>query len=105
MLQAIDLKRSMDGAGNVFRVQEGDHALDLPPAAEMDHIAERAAAIGALSGLELGEFAEGGDEIGRVGNQRSILNMNMVVQAYPALPHLVALQLAASPFQKGASPS
>lgn len=71
----------MDGSGHLVSAQHRDGALDLPPAAEMNDVAERAAAVGALGGLELRQLAKSGDEISRVGKHRAIFNMNMVVHA------------------------
>ena len=73
----------MDGAGHLVIAQHRDGAFDLPPAAKMNDVAERTAAVGALSGLELRQLAIMGDEVGRVRKHRAIFNMNMVVHAWP----------------------
>ena len=46
--------------------EDSDHPGCLPPAAEMDHIAEIAAAPGTQRGLAVGARAEMLDELGRV---------------------------------------
>ena len=73
---------SVDGAGDLVIAQHRDGALDLPPAAEMYDVAKRSAAVGTLSGLELCQLAIMSDEIGGIGKNRAIFNMNMVVHAW-----------------------
>ena len=96
----------MDGAGDFLGAQHGDRPLDLPPAAEMDHVSERAAAICALRRLELGELAIMGNEISGLDQGLTILDMNMIVHAYTALSRsLVDDCLALRCFRIGALPS
>ena len=67
--------------------QKLDRALDLAPLAEMDDVADRAAAIGALRGLDRRHLAEQGDELLRLVEPGTI-DMNMNIQV--ALPSLSA---------------
>ena len=66
------------------RRQKQDHALDLPPAAEMEDVAELAAAIGARRRLAGGIFAEARDQFGRVGRRRPVGKMDMKMQGSSA---------------------
>jgi hypothetical protein len=50
--------------------------------AEVDHVAERPAAIGALGGLDLRELAESFKKSGGLGKRRPVGKMNMIVHAY-----------------------
>ena len=95
----------MDAAGYFLGAQHGDGALDLAPAAEMDHVAERPAAIGALGRLELGEIAIMRDEVAGFRKRLAILDMNMIVQTRRPIYSLVDTCLALPPFPIGASPS
>lgn len=70
----------MDAAGRAGAAKQRDHPLDLPPVAETDEIAERPAVVGADRRLVLGEGAEAGDKIGRVGKNGAAVNMDMVGQ-------------------------
>lgn len=49
-----------------------DHPLDLAPAAEMEDVAERAAAVGPRRRLARGMGAEARDQLRRVGRRRAV---------------------------------
>ncbi len=57
-----------------------DEALDLPPAAIMQHIAQLAAAAGALRRLVRREIAEPFDQIGRFARGGRIGNVHVSLQ-------------------------
>lgn len=65
-----------NGVGNA---QYLDRALNLPPVAEVDDIAERAAAVGALGGFQHRMIAEQRHQLMRQIQARAI-DMNMIVQ-------------------------
>jgi hypothetical protein len=81
---------SVDSAGHLVIAQHRNGAFDLPPAAKMNDVAERTAAIGALGRLELRQLPIVSDEVVCVGKDRAIFNMNMVVHAWPS--HLSLLE-------------
>ena len=62
--------------------EEQDQALDLPPAAEVDDIAELAASAGARRRLAGGVNAEARDQLGRVGRGRAVGEVDMGVQGF-----------------------
>lgn len=68
----------MDAAGDFPEAQHQDRPLDQPPAAEVDQIAEAAAAIGARCGLARGMLAEQGNEIGRVVECGAVGDMDVM---------------------------
>src|SRR5439155_9480576 len=63
--------------------QHRDHPLDLAPAAEVDEISERAAAMGADRRFRRRMIAEIGDKIGRVGQGFPAGEMDVVTQCFP----------------------
>ena len=67
--------------------QQFDRALDLAPLTEMDDVTDRAAAIGALRGLDRRHLPEQGDKLLRLVEPGTI-DMNMSIQV--ALPSLSA---------------
>ena len=67
------------GAGG----EEGDHPLDLAPAAIMDDVAERAALARAPGRLERGMVAVMADQLVRVGDRRSVRQVDVIVQGPP----------------------
>ena len=67
--------------------QQLDRALDLAPLTEMDNVTDRAAAIGALRGLDRRHLPEQGDKLLRLVEPGTI-DMNMSIQV--ALPSLSA---------------
>ena len=73
----------MHRAGDLFGAQQGDQPLDLAPTAEVDEIADVAAAPGALRRLGRGMLAEGRDEFRRVGKGRAVGEMNLLLQIEP----------------------
>ena len=74
--------------GHLGRAQHFDRSLHLPPVAEMDDVAERAASAGALRRFRLCMLAEARDQVGRFGERRPVLNVNVylgvTVQSFPA---------------------
>ena len=70
-------RRSVDGVQVGPGAEQQDQALDLPPAAEMEDVAEVAAAVGAKRRLARRIFAEAGHQIGRVGCRRPVGKVNM----------------------------
>ena len=73
----------MDRPRHHFVAKHVDRPLDLPPAAEMDDVAEIAASIGALRRFGTGEFPEPVDQLRGVGESRAIGHMDMVTQPTP----------------------
>ena len=71
----------MNGVGHRFVGEHLDDLLDQPPAREMDEIAVAAAAVGADRRLRSGEGSEPRDQLGRVGQRRSIGDMDVTAQA------------------------
>ena len=71
----------MDRAGHVFATEHLDRSLDMPPMAEMDDVAERAASVGAVGRLDRRQIAIFGDQCARLREGGAIGNMNMVSQA------------------------
>lgn len=71
----------MDGAGHLIQPKHRDCSLHLPPMAEMDHVSERTAAVGARGRLQLRELAKIGDELRCFPQRRPVLNVDMVVHA------------------------
>ena len=57
----------MDRPGHRLITHQLDHPRDLAPAAEMDEVADVAAAVGAQRGLVAGKGAETFDQLRRVG--------------------------------------
>jgi hypothetical protein len=69
----------------VRHAQYLDRPLDLPPLAEMDDIADGAAAVGALGGLDHGELAEQGHQlVGLI--EPGTIDMNIGFQVRAPLP-------------------
>ena len=60
--------------------EQHDEPLDLAPPAEVDHVAELAAAIGTRGGLAGGVNAEMRDQLGRVDGRRGIGKMDVGLQ-------------------------
>ena len=73
----------MDRAGRFGFAEHVDRALDLPPVAEMDDVAERSAAVGADRRFALRVLAELGDQLGRLAERCPVLDMDMLVHAFP----------------------
>lgn len=63
--------------------EQQDHPLDLPPAAEMDDIADIAAAVGARRRFVGGVDAEARDEVGRIGCRRAVRKMDVLLHRFP----------------------
>ena len=68
----------MDGACHILATEHLDRPLDLPPVAEMEDVAERAAAIRPIGRLDHGQLAENRDQLGRLGQSRAVGDMDMV---------------------------
>lgn len=62
----------MNGPGDFRTGKKIDQPLDLTPATEMEVIAEVATAPGADRGLGRGRCAEGGDQLGGVGDMAGV---------------------------------
>jgi len=75
-----------------------DGALDRPPMAEADDIAEVAAVMGARRRFGLGLFAEARNHLVRFGEGRAIDHMNIVSQGM--VPLRLKLSTSRSPFRK-----
>ena len=73
----------MDGTRHRVVADQLDHPGDLAPAAEMDDVAEVAAAAGAKRRLGAGIGAEAGDEVGGVGKRGTVGKMDVTVQFPP----------------------
>jgi len=76
----------MHGAADGLVAQHRDHPLDFAPAAEVDEIADHAAAMRPDRRLRRRVLAEPGDEIGRVGQGFPAAEMNVVAQCLSSLP-------------------
>lgn len=63
--------------------KHADGTLDLPPAAEVNDVAEIPAAVGTKLRLAHGMIAETLDQIGRVGQGRAVVHVDMTVQLIP----------------------
>jgi hypothetical protein len=72
-------------ADRVRQAQHLDRPLDLAPLAEMDDVADGAAAVGALGGFDHGELAEQGHQLVRLIQTRTI-DMNIGFQVGAPLP-------------------
>lgn len=75
----------MDGSGRFGDVQHFDRPLYLPPMAEVDDIAERAAVVRPLCSFGAGMLSKLRDQICRFGERSPVGHVNMVLQAFPAL--------------------
>ena len=73
----------MKASAAAVRAEQNDHPLDLPPAAEMNDVAELPASVGAGRRFARGMGAETGDQLGRVGRRRAVGQVNMIVQGFP----------------------
>ena len=73
---------SVDRSRHRFVAHQLDHPGDLAPAAEMDDIAEVAAAVGAKRGLVAGKGAETFDQLRRLGEGGGFEG-GLVKQAFP----------------------
>lgn len=70
----------MDCAFGAVGGKDRDDSFDLPPAAEVDDVAQFPASVGARGGFAQGVNAVAVDKVGRVGDCGSIRQMNMVEQ-------------------------
>lgn len=70
----------MDGAAHLVVAEHVDHPDDLPPAAEMDDIAEIAAAARPLGGLDHGKLAKAFEQLARVDECRPVGKKHIVTQ-------------------------
>jgi hypothetical protein len=73
----------VDGAGDFVVAQHRDHPLDLAPAAEVDEIANGAAAVRANRRFRDRVVAEAVDKLGRVGQGFPAGEMDVVTQGFP----------------------
>ena len=88
----------MDRVQCPIRAEQHDQPLDLPPAAEMDDIAEIAAAVCARGGFARSEIAEPRDQLGSLGRGGAVGQMNVIFQRFPRIL-LMGEALADPPFQ------
>jgi hypothetical protein len=88
----------MDRMECLIRRKQHDQPLDLPPAAEMDDIAEIAAAVRARGGLAGSEIAKPRDQLGSLGRGGAVGQMNVIFQRFPRI-FLILQALADPPFQ------
>ena len=101
----------MDGACHILATEHLDRPLDLPPVAEMEDVAERAAAIRSIGRFDHGQLAENRDQLGRLGQSRAVGDMDMVHGgAFTQITSgrsstLPAFQNAALPYSTKRSPS
>jgi hypothetical protein len=72
----------MTAPDNLIGAENLDHAGRFPPAAEVDDVAEVAAAPGAQRGLRIRAFAEMLDKLGRV-REGGATGEDLVVQGRP----------------------
>ena len=70
----------MEGGPRAPACEQGDHALDLPPAAIMDEVAEASAVAGAARRLPFRFAAEAADEVVGIGEGAAIGQVDMVTQ-------------------------
>lgn len=70
----------MQGAAGSRLAEQGRHALDLPPSAIMDDIAEMAAGLGTGRGFLHGMGAKSLDKRRRLAGSLAIGQVNMIVQ-------------------------
>ena len=90
----------MDRAGHPPVREEGDDPFDLPPAAEVDEIAEIAAARRPQRRFGDGMLAEAGHKLGRVGERRPVGDMNLMLHSRPpGLSSRLPEPLAQEPFR------
>ena len=75
------VKRLVDRAHGIGGAQHLDRTLDLPPAAEMEDVAEGAALVGAVGGLRDGIFAVAGDQLGRFLERFAVGDMDVVTHS------------------------
>jgi hypothetical protein len=73
----------VEEAGRLLLAEHVDHPPDLAPAAEMDDVAEVAAAAGAKRGLGARIGAEAGDELGRIVKRGAVGEMDVTAQFPP----------------------
>lgn len=73
----------MEGAGDGLVAEHRDHSSDLPPAAEVDDVADVPARARPPGGLRAGMIAEALDKLARVGQGKPAGEMNVVAQLLP----------------------
>lgn len=95
----------VDRALSAIGAEQDDHPLDLPPAAEMDHVSDVAAVRGAAGGLVGGMDAEPSDQIGRVGYRRAVRQMDMIGHAFPGFCDPVEAGFSGKALESGQRPS
>ena len=75
----------VDRARRPVRGEDRDDPFDLPPAAEMDDIAQLAASVRARRRLADRVDSEAIDQFRRLGDRRPVGHMDMVLQSFPRL--------------------
>lgn len=76
----------MDAAVDILCIEHCNGALNGPPVAEVHDVAETPALVGAIGRFQLRIFAEFGDQVRSLGENGTVGDMNIFLQAtYPML--------------------